>query len=259
VTAALRAHPVFTAPLLQDVLSRSVPLGDDVITELRLAISRYSETAELTENKRLTPVEQGRLWINAATTLVYLTAIRSGHSFEEFVISMYAFVWSAPRIHKDDEATRSAVADLRNTSIIQKMIGVFHAKLSHANEEAVVLDDKISQLRKEVESLLLESSDKSHVITVKDAEIKRLLGDVTRLEGDIRTQRELREVAQSHHLSDYELLRTRITRMLEEQTALVTDGLQALSNNRLEVTKEFMERVYESLENQRRSLDRKDG
>lgn len=258
VTAALRAHPVFAPPHLQDVLSRSIPLSDDAIEELRLAIIRFSETAELIGNKRLTPVEQGRLWMNAATTLVYLNSIRTGQSFEEFVTSMYAFVWSAPRVHRNEEKARSAVADIRNTGIVQNIISVFHAKLTLANEEAVALDEKIFQLRKDVDSIQLESAEKSRQITEKDTEIRRLLGDVALLQENVLAQRELREVAQSHHLSDYELLRTRITRMLDEQTALLTDGLQALSNGRLTVTQEFMERVRDSLENQRRSLDRKD-
>jgi hypothetical protein len=171
---------------------------------------------------------------------------------------MYAFVWSAPGVHKDDEKTRSAVADLRNTGIVQNIISVFHAKLTLANEEAVALDAKVFQLRKDVDSLQLESAEKSRQITEKDTEIRRLLGDVALLQENVQAQRELREVAQSHHLSDYELLRTRITRMLDEQTALLTDGLQALSNGHLKVTEEFMERVRDSLENQRRSLDRKD-
>ena len=258
VTAALRAHPVFAAPILQDVLSRSIPLGDDTVKELRLAIGRYSETLDLVGSKRLNTAEQGRVWINAATSLVYLTSIRSGQSFEELVTSMYAFVWSAPGVHKDDEKTRSAVADLRNTGIVQNIISVFHAKLTLANEEAVALDAKVFQLRKDVDSLQLESAEKSRQITEKDTEIRRLLGDVALLQENVQAQRELREVAQSHHLSDYELLRTRITRMLDEQTALLTDGLQALSNGHLKVTEEFMERVRDSLENQRRSLDRKD-
>jgi chromosome segregation ATPase len=138
------------------------------------------------------------------------------------------------------------------------MMSVFDKKLSLANEEAVMLDAKVSQLREDVESLQGEIATKTRLIAEKDAEIRKLLEDITLLRANVDTQRELREVAQSHHLSDYELLRTRITRMLEEQTALVADGLQALANGRLEVTEEFMERVRDSLENQRRSLDRKD-
>ena len=60
--------------------------------------------------------------------------------------------------------------------------------------------------------------------------------------------------AATHHIDDYDAIRTRVLRMLGTQVDLLTDGLHALRKDNREVAEEFMERTISSLNRELENL-----
>lgn len=247
VTFALRQHPVFKTKLLQDALSRTEPLSENVFAELHGAVRRQSQLQNSKRSRISVRNDEIRLWLHAATTLVYLTALRGAWTYEQLVTALYTHVWSAYPEPSSESSSRSAAVDIRNTNSIRQMINVYDTQLRCAAEDLSRVDGKVELMSARImdlESQIMRSelalAERDRAIVDLNEKSAELLKNVS----DMSTQR---EVDRSHYLADFEALRTRTSRMLNEHLRLLADGLHALRNGRHQVADEYLERIHDSL------------
>lgn len=247
VTFALRQHQVFGTKLLQDALSRTEPLSAEVFAELHGAVRRQSQLLNPKKSKVSVRNDEIRLWQHAATTLVYLTALRGAWTYKQLITALYDHVWSAYPEPPSESSSRSAAVDTRNASAIRQMINVYDAQLRSAAEDLSRFESKVELMNARIADLEGEILRNDLALVERDNSIANLNERTNELLKNISEISTQSDVDRSHYLADFEALRTRTSRMLNDHLRLLADGLHALRNGRHQVAEEYLERIHDSL------------
>ena len=243
--AALADHPVFLAHRKQLVEPDAEPRLDvrnvsdatKVVTYLSLG---YKESKSFTADNR------EKMRVNAVISFALLRVLRDRWPLEWFAESMSALVWNAPAPENAQDAVAVLVSGQRGDALSQ-LARHFEGKLAEAarklgeTEGTAAFQTRRASLAEEQQRAL--SAD-------LDAERQRaadLASQVVALKETLDAERGNRVVDHSHHVDDYETLRTRVLRQLSEQADLLADGLHALRHERLAVADEFVDRALTAI------------
>ncbi|MCK0173898.1 hypothetical protein [Mycolicibacterium sp. F2034L] len=124
-----------------------------------------------------------------------------------------------------------------------------------AAEQAAQAEERASNLLVRVDAANEEGERLRTAIEDKESELSALRARIEALQAQIDAERRDRVIDQSHHIDDYEVLRTRIVRSLGKQVDLLSDGLHAVRNRSYSVTEEFIERALDSMSKELRQLN----
>jgi hypothetical protein len=243
--AALADHPMFLAyqnQLLEPdaeprLDARNVSDSAQIVTYLSLG---YEESKSFTADKR------EKMRVNAVMSFALLRVLRDRWPLEWFVESISTLVWNSPALETAQESIAVLVAGQRDDALGQ-LARHFEGKLAEADRKLREAEGaSVFQARR---ASLAEGQQRT--LSAKlDAERQRvadLASQVMALKGTLEAERGNRVVDHSHHVDDYETLRTRVLRQLSEQADLLTDGLHALRHERLAVADEFVDRALTAI------------
>lgn len=243
--AALADHPVFLA-------YRKQLLGPDV--EPRLEARNVSDATQVVtylalgykDSKDFTADNREKMRVNAVTSFALLRVLRDRWPPEWFAESMSALVWNAAAPETAGEAVAVLVSGQRGDALSQ-LARLFDGKLADVGR-------KVQEAEGTAASYAWRASlaeERQHTLSAElDAERRRvveLTSQVATLKESLEAEHGSRAVDHSHHVDDYETLRTRVLRQLSEQADLLADGLHALRHERLAVADEFVDRALTAI------------
>lgn len=243
--AALADHPVFLAyrkqlfdPDAEPRLdARNVSDATQVVTYLAVG---YKDSKSFTADTR------EKMRVNAVMSFALLRVLRDRWPLEWFAESMSALVWNAPAPETAQEAVAVLVSGQRGDALSQ-LARHFEGKLAEAGRKLQETEGTAAfQARR---ASLAEEQQRALAVEL-DAERQRvadLTSQVVALKESLEAERSNRVVDHSHHVDDYETLRTRVLRQLSEQADLLADGLHALRHERLAVADEFVDRALTAI------------
>ena len=103
-----------------------------------------------------------------------------------------------------------------------------------------------ADLNRLVRSPVFSADEQSQALSAElDAERQRaaqLASELAALRKALTAERSSRVVDQSHHVDDFETLRTRVLRQLSAQADLLADSLHALRHGSTDIAEEFVDR-----------------
>ena len=243
--AALADHPVFLAyrkQLLEPdaeprLDARNVSDATKVVTYLSLG---YKESKSFTADNR------EKMRVNAVMSFTLLRVLRDRWPLEWFAESMSALVWNAPAPATAQEAVAVLVSGQQGDAMSQ-LARHFEGKLAEAarklqeTEGTAAFQARRASLAEEQQRAL------SAELGAEQQRVAHLTSQMVAHKESLEAERSNRVVDHSHHVDDYETLRTRVLRKLSEQADLLADGLHALRHERLAVADEFIDRALTAI------------
>ena len=241
VATVLRGNAAFDVDIVRSALISTPADRDAPFVALKARIARLSDgtigsTAALTS-----PKDREKLASNAVVSLALLLGNRDRWTTEELIECFSRHLWagSAQAVQRP----RSVLAGSKSPEALHLVINAFYRKIARtesiANEALVEVDSERHRAQR-AEALVEERDD---LLAEQARAIQILEIHNTDLVKEIRASERQIEIDRSHHVSDYEEQRTRIVRMLEQQSKLLVDGLHALQNGSPSVTEEYLERT----------------
>lgn len=243
--AALADHPVFLAhrkqllePDVEPRLeARNVSDATRAVTYLALG---YKESKDFTADNR------EKMRVNAVTSFALLRVLRDRWSPEWFAESMSALVWNAP-VPKTSQGAVAVLVSGQRDDALSQLARLFEGKLAEVGRK---LQDAERMAASQVRRASLAEERQGALSAELDAERQRvaeLTSQMAALKESLEAEHGNRVVDHSHHVDDYETLRTRVLRQLSEQADLLADGLHALRHERLAVADEFVDRALSAI------------
>lgn len=252
--SALARHRVFRSQKVQAVLAAETGSIDDAFVSVGLASSDVSATDLGLESKGLKDSDRERLRVNAITSLALLLSARDGWSIAELVERLELHLWRHVAKRPGTRRPRVAIAESSNLDALEVVARIFMAQAesarraaSDANERASAAERYAAMARERVEAADQRTAQRESELVARRSEITALEARIKELESEIDAERRNRVIDMSHHVDDYETLRTRVTRTLSRQIDLLSDGLHALRNGSLAVTEEYVDRSIDTL------------
>lgn len=253
VTEALRRHPVFQGDELQLALTTEPPRTDQLFQTLASVARRISPQHLGIQAEKLKSSERDKLLANATTALALVLAIRDRWSLDQFVECLHANLWRTAR-RTGAREPRALLADSRTPDALALVADVFDARARTAEAQANEFEEysrRASQRAFEAAAALDAGNRR---LEEHSRETELLLARVKELEEALSSEQRSRVVDRSHHVDDYETLRTRVVRMLDRLTDLLADGLHALRHGSTGVADEYLERAVDALSKERDQL-----
>lgn len=243
--AALADHPVFLAYRKQLFEPDAEPrLDARNVSDATQAVNYL--TLGYKDSKSFTADNREKMRVNAVTSFALLRVLRDRWPLEWFAESMSALVWNAPARETAREAVAVLASGQRGDALSQ-LARHFEGRLAEAEHK---LRETQSRAAFQARRASLAYEQQRILSAELDAERQRiadLTSQVTALKKSIDKERGNRDVDLSHHVDDYETLRTRVLRQLSEQADLLADGLHALRHERPAVADEFVDRALTAI------------
>ena len=238
-------HPVFLAyrrqlldPDAEPRLdARNVSDATQVVTYQALG---YKESKDFTADNR------EKMRVNAVTSFALLRVLRDRWSPEWFAESMSALVWNAPAPKTAREAVAVLVSGQRGDALSQ-LARLFEGKLAEAGRKVQEAEGTAASHARRASLAEERQRALSEELDAERWRVEELTRQVAALKENLEAEHGNRAVDHSHHVDDYETLRTRVLRQLSEQADLLADGLHAIRHERLAVADEFVDRALTAI------------
>lgn len=247
MATALRRHPMFEVRRLRDVLDRPPEDLDSVLDGLREAAERMTPERLGVEAESLKLSQRNKLYVNGTLSLTLLLALRDGWPMDRVADVLYRRLWRDSVDPVDRLAAIGAMADARDVVALSVLGQVFDRqrrdaeRLAHdAQSEA----ERAFQRAMTADAEVVERDDRIRLLEQRSDDLVR---EIDALRESLAAAERSRVHDRSHHVNDYEALRTRIVRLLDKQVELLSDGLHALREGSTEVTEEFTDRTIAAL------------
>jgi hypothetical protein len=243
--AALADHPVFLAyrkqlfePDAEPRLdARNVSDATQVVTYLALG---YKESESFTADNR------DKMRVNAVMSFALLRVLRDRWPIEWFAATMSALVWNAPAAETAQEAVAVLVSGQRGDALSQ-LARHFEGKLAEASRKLQETEGTAAFRARQASLAEEQQRALSAELGAERQRVADLTRQVVALKESLEAEHSNRDVDHSHHVDDYETLRTLVLRNLSEQADLLGDGLHALRHDRLAVADEFVDRALTAI------------
>ena len=272
IAAGLRGHPLF-APIPPNVESEEsrTPFADQTDYEALSAQIRI-RTSDITaaelglERDSMKPTERDRLRANAITSVALIASTIEEWNDDRLVEHLQRHLWRDAMAKPGSLRPRVAVTDSSAPEALGIVAQVFLDRAEKANRAAAAAEREATVAVSRSENLLARAAAADEegkrlrsVIDRNRAEISDLQDQIRALNAQIDAERRDRVIDRSHHIDDYEVLRTRIMRTLGKQVDLLSDGLHAVRHQSYSVTEEYIERALDSLSKELHQLNDEGG
>lgn len=254
VLEALDSHSIFSNRIKRWTDGQTQAPVLQVIEAVKEA--KFNELG-LQKPSDLTDAAGDRLRVNAVTAVELLSVLR-GMSLDQFVDDMKEFIWNKS-MDRNEAHAAAVLAAARNTDALHYLSQRFATRLQDATtgRERALAQAREQELRAlRAEALgkqLLNDLDSERVSSTR---METEIDDLTRR---LAAEQSSRVVDRSHHVDDYEILRTQVIRRLTGQVELLSDGLHALRNGSTDVAEEFVDRALNAIGSEVKRLKEIDG
>lgn len=267
----LRRHPLFKPGPVREAEGQSTGSEqpgefESWLTRARLRATDIAATDLGLSETTLKPPERERLRTNAITAVVLIGSLLEEWGDDRLVEVLERYLWRDALDKTGVHRSRVAIVESAPIEALAFVSKIFLDKVSdaaqaadrarhdaaQAGERAANLLNRANAANEEAERLRVE-------IEAKRIEIATLQERIEALRAENEAEKRDRIIDQSHHIDEYEVLRTRVVRLLGRQIDLLSDGLHAVRNQSYSVTEEFIERALDSMSRELRELDSKGG
>jgi len=247
IIQSLPLHPYFLDESLnQQAVSRLENV--DVINE---RIIRYltSDQARISRSKKEIVKKVENIKTNEIVLLLLIQSFRKQWKSEELFDRLSVEVWRSSTLSGpvNDRDAILGLSDPESLKSIPFVLQISRSRENRLRDEMATLQlrtDNVFQraiaAESEVSLLKNQLQDRDEAIRTFRAQLE-----------DMRTQLDAinkqADISSTHMRDDYEILRTRVGRMLSKQMGLLADGRLALESQLIEVADEFVERVMEAM------------
>lgn len=247
VLRAIAACPGLPTPVTGQVL------GDDNTAPARVLLDQFDEFFSRSDPKDPKGME---LRDNALTCAVLLVAAEERWSDRRAVMELSERVWE-PRLRRTGrQPSVGLLAESRSVEQLGFVGSAHRGAVDEARRTARHAADDADAAR--------AALDRQRAVTAEalagQAQLGEQLAEAGRRLAELRSQlesaREEHRVSVTHAGNDYEVLRTRMVRVLGGQADMLADALHALRNDAAEVTDEFIERVLDAVRKELGTLRR---
>ncbi|MDQ0869171.1 hypothetical protein QFZ70_001644 [Arthrobacter sp. V1I9] len=257
VVVAFASHKLFEGRI--ERLTEQRPLEMLTAEEVNRAAQRITFSAlGLKEESEFSDAGRARLRSNAVSALELFRVLRDRWTSRQFIEDMSATVWDAPALPSAYK-TAALLATARNTEALSQVSRHFEHVLRNSKRET---EKAISQAREqELRAITAEALGKRLAADLEKAraDAAELASRANELELRLSVERSNRVVDKSHHVDDYEALRTQVIRRLSTQSELLGDGLHALRHGSTGVAEEFVDRALTAISSEVTRLKELDG
>ncbi len=199
----------------------------------------------LEQDAKISSAQRARLVENCVTAIGLMRVLQSGWSLDELTTAWAETLWITRK--RGTFSSSAALAVAKDGDALAIMAQVKADALADKERRLVDLaafaDYQVVQ-REGLEAKFLALSED---LSAADQISTRLREENAALEARLASESANRAADQSHHLDDYEGLRTRILQKLTSQVDMLTNGLHALRDGRIQTADEFVERVARAL------------
>ncbi|TQJ36711.1 hypothetical protein [Arthrobacter sp. SLBN-122] len=257
VVVAFASHKLFEGRI--EHLTEQQPLKRLTAEEVNRAAKqvRFSDLG-LKDESEFTDAGRERLRTNAVTALELFRVLRDRWTSRQFIEDMSATVWDAPALPSAYK-TAAVLATARNTEALSQVSRHFESVLRDSKRET---EKAISQAREqELRAIRAEGLGNRLATDLEKvrADAAELAARANELELRLSVEQSNRVVDKSHHVDDYEALRTQVIRRLATQAELLGDGLHALRHGSTGVAEEFVDRALTAIGGEVTRLKELDG
>lgn len=246
VLTAMASHKLFEGRLG----SLAGPAGQPTLTVLEVSNEVQNLTFEELGFSQASDFEgaaRERLRVNAVTAFELLLVLGNQLTSEQFVKDMAALVWRAP-LQKSAPKAAAAMVSAKNTDALSQLSRHFGAMVQASQKETEAARAQALYQRRLKEQAEALSRTLSADLENEKAHAAELAAQVNELIQRLSAEQSSRVVDKSHHVDDYEILRTQVMRRLTTQVELLSDGLHALRNGSMGVAEEFVDRALNAID-----------
>lgn len=257
VIVAFASHRLFEGRI--ERLKEQQPLKMLTAEEVRLAANQITfSDLGLKEESEFSDVSRARLRANAITALELFRVLRDRWGSRQFIEDMAAYVWDSP-MQPSAYKTAALLATAKNAEALSQISRHFEVLLRDSKKET---GKASSQAREqELRAITAEASGRRLAADLEKARAHaaELAAKANELELRLSVEQSKRVVDKSHHVDDYEALRTQVIRRLSTQAELLGDGLHALRHGSTGVAEEFVDRALTAIGGEVTRLKELDG
>lgn len=199
-----------------------------------------------------------RLRVNAVTAFELLLVLRDHLTLEQFVKDMATLVWRAP-LQRSVPKAAALMVSAKNADALSQLSRHFEASLQSSTKEIEVARAQAMYQRRLTEQAEALTRTLSADLGTERSSTAELATQMNDLIQRLSAEQSRRVVDKSHHVDDYETLRTKVIRRLTTQVELLSDGLHALRHGSTDVAEEFVDRALNAIDGEIRRLKDLDG
>lgn len=214
----------------------------------RLAEERAHEALGLKKSSEVMSAQRQRLRVNAVITFELFQVLREQWSADQFVTDMATLVWRTSPPHRISKGTAALLATARNTEALGRLSRHFEQLLADKKRAAADAQAQRSFQERRAERAELAGRTLARELDASSAQVADLKQTIDALSRELHRERSNRTVDKSHHVDDYEALRTLVIRRLTAQVELLSDGLHALRHGSTQVAEEFVDRALSAID-----------
>lgn len=243
---AFSVHGLFDKCIdrLADSQSRPVLTAQEVsatAVDFAFEASFEHEISELNETNR------EKLRINAVTAFTLFRVLRDRWTSRQFIDAMSALVWNEPKL-SSVQRTSAVLVNAKSRDALSLLSRHFEELILDTKREAESAHYRTRQ--QELRAITAEAFGRKVSAELELAMSKSadLAAAADSLNLRLAAEQSNRVVDQSHHVDDYEALRTHVIRRLTRQIELLSKGLHALRNGSATVAEEFVDRAMGAID-----------
>jgi hypothetical protein len=212
----------------------------------------------LRKDSAFSDADRDRLRVNAVTAFGLFRVLCDRWTLTPFIEDMGKFVWDAP-LERSAPRTAVLLATAKNNDVLSQLSRHFEGLLRDSKREAD--NAQVQTRQQELRAITAESVGKRQLAELEAARVQtaELVTQVDDLRQRLSAEQSRRVVDKSHHVDDYESLRTKVIRRLTNQVELLSDGLHALRHGSTGVAEEFVDRALTAINGEVRRLKDLDG
>ncbi|MGO4591568.1 hypothetical protein [Paenarthrobacter sp. 2TAF44] len=257
VVVAFASHKLFEGRI--ERLTEQQPLKMLTAEEVNRAAKQITfSDLGLEAESEFSDASRARLSANAVSALELFRVLRDRWTSRQFIQDMAAWVWDAP-VLPSAYKTAALLATAKNTEALSQISRQFEILLRDSKSET---GKAISQAREqELRAITAEALGKRLAADLEKAraDAAELAVKANELAQRLSVEQSNRVVDKSHHVDDYEALRTQVIRRLSTQAELLGDGLHALRHGSTGVAEEFVDRALTAIGGEVKRLKELDG
>ena len=212
----------------------------------------------LKDESEFSDASRARLRANAVSALELFRVLRDRWTSRQFIEDMSATVWDSP-MQPSAYKTAALLATAKNAEALSQISRHFEVLLRDSKKETGRANSQARE--QELRAITAEGLGKRLAADLEKARAHaaELAAKANELELRLSVEQSNRVVDKSHHVDDYEALRTQVIRRLSNQAELLGDGLHALRHGSTGVAEEFVDRALTAIGGEVTRLKELDG
>lgn len=254
----IQAHFSCADPEVRVALNGAAFDREHVIAAVRSACLGVKSSDLAQDGEEVKEATRDRLRVNALTAVGLYLALHRRWGATELVEFLDQALWQEERRRIKGTTSLAVLADSRTPEALGVVAEVFARKLREADRRVAAEAESAASAARHMHDAQRELDATTLDLDRVGRELAETKAAARRLAEALEEERRDRVYDRAHHVDDYEHLRARTVRMLEEQIDLLAKAIHASQNGHTSVTEEFVERVLDQLTGAVRDMTRRE-